>query len=321
VVISVVVVTYHNLAEMGVCLDALAASLQPFESQLFIIDNASNDGTPQWLRSSHTHLKTRFDEVHLLFNPVNAGFTAAVNQGLRQCSGDLILLLNPDVIVQADTLTTLADALHAQPEAGVVAPQLRYPGGAIQPSCRRFPRKRDVLWEVSGLALLGARLHRSDWKMSDFDHRHSRFVDQPQGAFLLMRRQVLQRVGLLDDSYFMFFSDVDWCERVHVAGWKIWFCARTFVYHHKGASVTRRKPGMLVTSHRSFADYFASRDRTALEKLGTKIVKFILIMALWPRLLLTRQTCDRVSGPSQAGSANLGTGQSTVGLGTLKIRV
>ncbi len=287
-VLSVVIVTFNNRAEIGACLDALTRGLAPFQSRLFVIDNASVDGTAEWLNTHKTRYQTQFNDFSLLCNPENTGFTAAVNQGLRQCQGqgDLILLLNPDVIVQENTLPVLAEKLLSRPEIGVITPQLRYLNGDIQASCRRFPRKQDVFLQVTGLSAIVSRLHLRDWKMSDFDHRTSRFVEQPQGAFLLFHQAVLERVGLLDEDFFMFFSDVEWCERVQQRGWRIWFSADTFVYHHKGASVSRHRARMLVTSHRSFVDYFAKKDRTLSAKIGTKIVMFILIMALWPRLIL-----------------------------------
>lgn len=288
-VLSVVIVTFNNRAEIGACLDALTRGLASIESHLFVIDNASVDGTVQWLHTHKTRYQTLFNEFSLLCNRKNTGFTAAANQGLRQCKGDLILLLNPDVMVQKNTLPMLAEILRSRPEIGVIAPQLRYLNGDIQASCRRFPHKRDVLLQLTGLSAIASRLHGRDWKMSDFDHRTSRFVEQPQGAFLLFHQAVLDRVGLLDEDFFMFFSDVEWCERVHQHGWRIWFCAETFVYHHKGASVLRHRPRMLVTSHRSFVDYFAKKDQTLSAKIGTKIVMFILIMALWPRLILAHR--------------------------------
>lgn len=302
--LAIVIVTYNNQPEIGACLDALAAATAAYDTRLHLVDNASPDGTGEWLAAAAGHYAARFQVFDLLRNPTNRGFTTAVNQGLRRCRGDYILLLNPDVIVPPGVLPELLAQLEADPVVGVVAPQLRYPDGRIQPSCRRFPRKLDLLLEISGLAPLLRHLGYRDWKMSDFDHRSSRFVDQPQGAFLLARGAVFAGVGLLDEQYFMFFSDVEWCARVASAGWRIRFCSEVFVWHHKGASVYRSRAPMLVSSHRSFAAWFASGDRRRFDRLGTIIVSFLLLVVLQLRLLLT------LLEPAAAGHLHAETGDT-----------
>ncbi len=284
-VISVVIVTYNSHAEIGACVNALHLASASFTTHLYLIDNASTDGTGELLEASRSRCTSQFHHFLLIRNEQNRGYTAAVNKGLQHCRGDFILLLNPDVVIPEEALTILLLQFERDPAIGIVAPQLRFPDGRIQPSCRRFPRRRDVLLEVSGLVHITRRLGGRDWKMTDFDHRHSRFVDQPQGAFLLARQVLLDRLGGLDERYFMFFSDVEWCERVIAAGWKIWFCSDTFVYHHKGASVYRERPRMLVTSTRSFIDYLSAHDRSRYDRLATKFVALILRLTLQARLL------------------------------------
>jgi len=285
VILSVVIVTYNNRTEIDACLEALDPTLASCEAHLHLVDNASNDGTAEWLQAARRDLAGRFPRFDLILNRTNRGFTAAVNQGLAQCQGDRILLLNPDVIIPAGVIPLLLRELDADPQIGVVAPQLRYPDSRIQPSCRRFPRKLDVVMESTGLVHLARHCGYRDWKMREFDHRTSIYVDQPQGAFLLARRQVLEQIGLLDERFFMFFSDVEWCERIRAAGWRIRFCSEVFVYHHKGASIRRDRRRMLVTSTRSFIDYFAMHDRTPRDRLGTFFIALLLRMVLGVRWL------------------------------------
>jgi GT2 family glycosyltransferase len=288
VVISVVIVTFNNHAEIGACLDALSRAMAAYTTHLCLIDNASTDGTGEAIAASRSRYASCFDQFLFIPNRQNRGFTAAVNQGVERSQGDYLLVLNPDVVIPEGVMPVLLGCFAGQESIGVVAPQLRFPDGRIQPSCRRFPRRRDLLFEVSGLVLPARRLGYQDWKMRDFDHRHSRFVHQPQGAFLLARREVVESVGLFDERFYMFFSDVDWCERVHAAGWRIWFCSEVFVYHQKGASVYRDRTRMLVTSSRSFADYFTKHDRTCFDRIGTILVKLILLMTLALRLAAER---------------------------------
>ena len=142
---------------------------------------------------------------------------------------------------------------------GIVAPQFLNADGSIQPSCRRFPRHRDIVFHALGLNYLFpySKLYNY-WKMGDFDHQSQRFVDQPQGAFLLTHRRAFEDVGLLDENFPMFFSDVDWCRRFINKGWKITFTPEVKIIHHKGSSVynNRNRISLIWSSHISFYLYF-----------------------------------------------------------------
>ncbi len=281
--LSVVIVTFNNLPEIEDCLQALVKAVSSYRTQVIIIDNHSTDGTLLYLEQQSAFFRLKFADFTVVRNSANMGFTRALNQGLAHCQGDYILILNPDVILSEHTIATLLDWLQQHKMVGVVAPQLRYKDGRIQPSCRRFPRKWDILLEVLPLKVC-VRLGIPHWKMPEFDHRHSREVQQPQGAFLLMRKETLEQVGKWDERFFMFFSDVDWCRRVYEKGWQIWFIAETFAYHKKGASVAQSRPAMITSSHRSFIQYFAKYDRSLLQTIGTIIVYFILLIVLALRL-------------------------------------
>jgi GT2 family glycosyltransferase len=280
--VAVVMVTFNSGDDVSEALPSLQQSLAGLASRIIIVDNASADGTreylQQWCCQSDSHVYIQ--------NESNRGYTAAINQGLRHTdSSRMVLLLNPDVLIPDPAIRILVDCLQANDHIGVVAPQLRFMDGTIQPSCRRFPRRHDVFLEPVSVKPLQRLLRYKDWKMSEFDHTFSRPVDQPQGAFLLAKRQVLDQVGVLDERFYMFFSDVDWCYRIQQAGWQIYFCCDTLVYHKKGSSIRRSRPAMLVTSHRSFADYFAKHADGFLAKFGTKIVTLWLLVMLGPRLL------------------------------------
>lgn len=284
--ISVVIVTYNSHRDLVTALPALRAAMQDVRYRICLVDNASTDGTQEFLQRQQQSLP----ELLLILNDLNRGYTAAVNQGLRRVgNADFVLLLNPDVIIPPTTMPILLQELQQDGRIGLIAPQMRYPNGRIQPSCRRFPRQRDVFLELfpdQWLRTICPRL--ADWKMTDFDHRSSRWVDQPPGAFFLIRNQALQQVGLLDERFFMFFSDVDYCQRLVRLGWKIRFCADTFVYHQGGSSVNRNKAKMIVTSHRSFVDYFLKYQPGGVQKFGIVVVTVWLLILLLPRLLWAR---------------------------------
>jgi len=164
-------------------------------------------------------------------------------------------------------------------EAGK-APESPGPVPLIQPSCRRFPSYWDLACECTGLTKLfpHSRLFNR-WKMGDFDHRTAREVDQPQGAFLLARPEVVAQVGAWDEGFPLFFSDVDWCRRVWQAGWKIRFEPEVFAWHAQGASVNRVKAMAIWSSHLSFWRYLRKWRKSWLDEF--------LSLVAWPVLMGT----------------------------------
>lgn len=279
---SVVIVTYNNAPEIGRCLSALHEAGDPWRLQVVVVDNHSTDATLNVIRRS---IAAHAWQVEVVENPGNRGFTAALNQGLRRCQGAFILVLNPDTEVERDSLAILKGALTADPRVGVVAPQLLFPDGRLQPSCRRFPRHRDVIFELLGLARLfpGSPLF-SGWKMGDFAHQTPRYVDQPQGACLLFGREVLEAVGYWDEDFPMFFSDVDWCRRVKAEGWEILFAPAARVVHHKGCSVMQQRVHMIWSSHRSFYRYFKKHHRSLPAVLLNEVLGAALLVAAVVRM-------------------------------------
>ncbi|MBN1541334.1 glycosyltransferase family 2 protein [candidate division KSB1 bacterium] len=282
--IGVVIVTFNSHPIIRDCLVHLKTALQSSTGQVVIVDNLSTDGTREWLLNGARSALGPKVQLQVILNSENCGFTRAVNQGLRRLSADFVLLLNPDVLLQPETLAILLRRLQ-DPRVGIVAPQMRYFDGRIQPSCRRFPRKTDVIFELIGLSRLFPTHPRFNrWKMGDFDHTFSRRVDQPQGAFLLFSHRLPTRLGLLDESFVMFFSDVEWCRRVVRNGYQIHFCAETFVLHKKGDSIYRDRARMIASSHAGFARYLLSEARTGAEKFGTGIVTLLLLITAWIRI-------------------------------------
>ncbi len=285
--ITVIIVTFNNIDFIADCLGSLSRALRENPAQVLIIDNNSTDGTADYLSRKELSDEFELSGLNVILNKKNTGFTYAVNQGLQKSNGDFLLILNADVFLQADTLSVLLKCF-TDDKIGVAAPQLRFPDGQIQPSCRRFPRKKDVIYEMSGLAKLFRKSTvLNSWKMNDFSHQESRFVDQPQGAFLLTTREVMSKVGLFDKRFPMFFSDVDWCYRVVRNNWSIFYCADTFAYHLKGASVYRQRLEMIISSHRSFVDFFRKYDETFFDRVYTALIYFLLLLFTLPRLLFS----------------------------------
>lgn len=261
--LSIIIVAYNHEHEIKNCLHTLKAAISSLQAEIFIIDNHSIDLTI----AVAVNLLSNFDKRHrwsIICNKANRGFTRAVNQGLARSRGEYVLILNPDTELPEHIFQPLVQVIQDSSDVGIISPQFRNPGGSLQPSCRRFPRRRDVIYNALGLSCLFRKNKEFNyWKMGDFDHQAQREVEQPQGAFLLARRKAIEQVGPLDERFPMFFSDVDWCRRFVEQGWKILFVPGVQIIHHQGSSIYKNLLKMIWSSHRSFYHYFKKYDRSA----------------------------------------------------------
>ncbi len=232
--LSVIIVNYNVRAFLENCLISVRKALSGIEAEIFVVDNASDDGSIDMVRQ-------KFPDVHLLANDRNVGFAAANNQALRECKGDYVLLLNPDSIVQEDTFRVMIDFMEKNPEAGLAGCTLLNPDGSLQLPCRRsFPTPWVAFTKIIGLSTLFPRSRLfGRYNLTYLDPDESYPVDAVGGAFMFVRRQVVQQVGPLDEEFFMYGEDLDWCYRIQSAGWKIFYVHSTRIIHYKGESARR----------------------------------------------------------------------------------
>lgn len=271
--LSIVIVSWNSEHFIAPCLRSIFERSAGLAIEVILIDNASTDGTVAAARSvSH--------DLVLITNKVNRGFAAGTNQGLSRAEGRFVLLLNPDVVILDGALEKMVGFFAERPDAGALGPQLLNPDGSVQPSCREFIGYEALLWEVLGLSKLFPRHPRfGRWRMGHFDHHSLREVDQPMASCLLVRREVVEQVGLMDERFPMFLNDVDLCYRIRAAGWKILFYPEAQVIHHLGQSTRLVKRRMIRSSHRSLFHFLCKYRRRPLDRL--------LRPVWWAGLLLT----------------------------------
>jgi hypothetical protein len=232
-----------------------------------VVDNGSSDESP-------TLVRTQFPEVELHLLDENRGFAAANNIGLKLLGygADTLhnaaspppyaLLLNPDTVVHEGALETLVDFLLAHPRVGLVGPRLLNPDGTIQTAAFRFPTLSMSLLDMFPPGeLLPGRLYNSWWH-GRYPHERAEKqvspfpIDHPLGACMLARRAVLEQVGLLDDHYFMYSEEIEWCWRIRKAGWAIWQVPEAQITHIGGGATSQFQHRMLVELHRSRVRFF-----------------------------------------------------------------
>lgn len=257
--LSVIVVSWNTRELLRRCLETLRAELDAIGPsstwEVFVIDNNSSDGSADMVRAEHGWVK-------LTANRENLGFAKANNQAIREAKGRLVLLLNPDTEVRPGAIRTLISFLSERPRAGVVAPRLLNSDGSTQRSCREFPTFIGMIYELIGLSRMFPNNKTfGRYKMLDWNHDDEREVDQPEGACLLIRRELLDGVGPLDEGFFMLFEEVDWCYRVKKAGWQIWFTPRAEIVHHYGQSIKQVKVKMILSSHKGLYRFWFKHYR------------------------------------------------------------
>jgi GT2 family glycosyltransferase len=259
-ILSILIVSWNTCQLLDKCLDSVEREIAQStigrdNVEVFVIDNFSGDGSADMVSSKHEWVK-------LIRNQANLGFAAANNQALKIAHGKFILLLNPDTEVLSGTLDTLINFFSDHPSAGVVAPQLLNSDGSIQRSCRAFPTFSGMFFELAGLSRLMPNVQRfRQYKMLDFDHNHAQQVDQPEGACLLIKKEVIEKVGILDEGFFMLFEEVDWCYRIKQAGFQIWFTPAAKIIHHYGQAIKQVKAQMIMSSHRGLYRFWFKHYR------------------------------------------------------------
>jgi GT2 family glycosyltransferase/lipopolysaccharide/colanic/teichoic acid biosynthesis glycosyltransferase len=239
--LSIIVVNYNvrdflenALVSLEKALDARLADGRAIAGEIIVVDNASDDGSVELLRK-------KFPHVHLIVNEQNLGFARANNIALGQSNGRYVLLINPDTVVQEDTLKVMIDFFDANPDVGVAGCKILNPDGTLQLACRRsFPTPWASFTKTTGLSSLFPRTKIfGRYNLTYLNPDESYEVDAVSGSFMMVRRSVYGQVGGLDESFFMYGEDLDWCYRIQNAGWKIYYLHKTQIIHYKGESTKR----------------------------------------------------------------------------------
>lgn len=237
--VSVIIVSYNVRSYLDQAIRAVKRAMAGLEVEVWVVDNASLDDSVEKIRAWHP-------EVQVIANADNPGFGKANNQAMVQAKGRYFFILNPDTIVQEDTLQVLVDFMDAHPECGAVGPQILDPDGRFSPTCRRaFPRPSVALWRILGLS---KRFPKSkvfgQYNLTFLDENEVAEVDALSGSVMMVRAAAVlppypNAAGLFDASFFMYGEDLDWCFRIQQAGWKIFYTPQTRILHYKGESTDK----------------------------------------------------------------------------------
>ncbi|MBI5568282.1 MAG: glycosyltransferase family 2 protein [Chloroflexi bacterium] len=281
--LSIIIVNWNTRQFLAQCLQALQQTASatdpiahtltcgPYVVEVFVVDNASRDDSVSLVRD-------QFPWVRLIENDQNVGFAPANNQALREYTGRYALLLNSDTEVKSDALRILMDFMEQQPQAGGVGAHLLNGDGTLQPSCQPMLTPWREFWR---LTFLDRVVRRSTYDMERWTDASPRRVEVIKGACLLLRSAALERIGLLDEQYFMYTEEVDLCYRLLQDGWTLHWLPTAHVIHFGEASSKQMAEKMYVQLYRSKAQFYRKFGGEARARQFIRLVR----TAYWPRLI------------------------------------
>lgn len=254
--LAIVIVNYNTRDLLRECLASIFAGCLTATYAVYVVDNHSSDGSAEMVEAE-------FPAVHLIRQAANSGYAVANNVGLRAAGlqGGMppryALLLNPDTLLGPQDLAQMLAFMEAHPEAGAVGPKLVRQDGSLDKACRRsFPSPENAFYRLSGLSRLFPRHPRfGRYNLEHLDPDQLTEVDSLVGAFMLMRGQTLEQVGLLDERFFMYGEDIDLCYRIKARGYKIYYNPAVTVLHYKGAASRQRSSASIVNFYQAMARF------------------------------------------------------------------
>ena len=232
--LSIIIVNYNVKEFLQNLLHSIDKALQNLSSEIIVVDNASDDGSIEWIKS-------KFPSVKLIENKTNLGFGKANNQALKIAEGKYLLLINPDAIVSEDTFTKMIHFLEGQKDAGLAGCKILNPDGSLQLACRRsFPGPWTSFCKVTGLSNFFPNSKMfARYNLTYLNENQTYEVDAISGSFMMLKRVVYEKLGGFDEQFFMYGEDLDLCYRVQKAGYKVFYVHTTQVIHYKGESTKR----------------------------------------------------------------------------------
>jgi GT2 family glycosyltransferase len=260
--LSVIIVNWNAREFLGPCLDAVLAAGNGLALEVWVVDNASDDG-------SAAMVAAHYPQAHLIANAQNRGFAAANNQALVLAAGRHALLLNPDTEAPPAALEQMVRFLDEHPRAGVVGPRLVLRHGKIQGGAAGYEPSPWTVFNYSFfLYKLAPRLLRGIWLAHrQYLEQEPIRVDWVSGAALMVRMAAVREAGLLNEDYFMYAEDIDWCQRLRSKGWEVYCLPTAHIVHHIGRSIRQRGPEFFAVNIHSLDRYYRARFRPGVVRL------------------------------------------------------
>ncbi len=276
--VSIIIVSYNTKDLLLRCLRSINQAASKLKCEIIVIDNASADDSAEAVAQE-------FPSVQLIRNSANKGFAAANNQGINKAAGKYLLLLNPDTLFVEDAVAPMFEFMEQKPEAGVVACKILNRDGSLQPSYFPFSNLLTVAWTAAFLdRFMPLNWVNGRWVAAHQPAQTPFRVQRLLGAFLFVRREVFEKVGLFDDDFFLFSEEEDFCYRVFRQGQAIYYFPQTQIIHLGGQSAARNNPQAVVYANESKVHFFR-KHYSAVTQLLFRIIWFFALVIRMPSVL------------------------------------
>jgi GT2 family glycosyltransferase len=297
--LSVIIVNYNVEYFLEQCLSSVRLAMKSVDGEVIVVDNNSVDGSCSMVRK-------KFPEAQLIANKDNKGFSSANNQGINISRGEYVLLLNPDTVVEDDTFSKIVDFMDKHDDAGALGVKMVDGKGKFLPESKRgLPTPITAFYKMSGISSLFPRSKRfSKYHMGFLDENETHKIEILAGAFMLLRKSVLDKIGLLDEDFFMYGEDIDLSYRVIKAGYNNYYFPETRIIHYKGESTKKSSVNYVLVFYNAMVifakKHFSNKNANAFASLIKVAVYFRAFLAILSRVF------NRLSLPFIDGVALFG---------------
>jgi GT2 family glycosyltransferase len=249
--LDIIIVNYKSTNYLSDCLFSIAQSRDGLSANIYVFDNGSNDNIDQ--------INNSFPDTFIIKNNHNIGFSKAVNRILRKTTSPYALVLNPDTTIDTEFLPSVMSFMEKNPDVGIAGPKVFNTDGSVQGSARSFPRFHTAFFGRSALLTKlfpNNRITCTNLLTTNCDGKSSMAVDWVSGSCMVVRREALDDVGLLDERFFLYWEDVDWCQRMWQKGWKVTYYPQASIEHRVGGSSDKNLVRAVFEFHKSAYLYF-----------------------------------------------------------------
>jgi GT2 family glycosyltransferase len=271
--VSISITNYNTKEILVECINSIKETVRDHSVELIVVDDASNDG-------SAALILNKYPEIKLIRNNANLGYVRSNNAGMKASNGRYVMSLNADTKVLVRSIDALIDFMDKTSDAGAVGPKLLNGDGSIQMQCRRgFPTPSNSIFYFLGLSRLfpGSKTFGA-YLLTYLDDASTSEVDSLCGAAMMVRREVIEKVGLMDESYYMYGDDIDWCYRIKRAGWKVYYLPEAEIVHFGGRGGSRFKSYRNIFEfHRAMAVFY----RKHYSRGSLFIMNWLVYAGIW----------------------------------------
>ena len=275
--LSIIIVNYNVKYFLLQCLQSVQKAIAGIDAEVFVVDNASCDGSVEML-------KKRFPDVNFIANTENVGFSCANNQAINLAKGEYVLLLNPDTLVAEDTFAKCIEFMQNTPDAGAIGVKMINGNGEFLPESKRaLPIPSVAFYKIFGLSKLFPNSKRfGSYHLTYLDNNKTQSVEVLSGAFMFIRKKLLDEIGGLDETFFMYGEDIDLSYRITKAGYKNYYLPDTQIIHYKGESTKKGSVNYVIVFYKAM-QIFAKKHFTNKKSF---LFTWLLNLAIWLRASL-----------------------------------